>query len=139
VGLNQIEMIEDLRNAGLADADEAKDAIRDLGIACQLVTDETSMIVLTDEAMARHGVERRNQARTAIERQAQSRRASQPIQDHRVDRERRAFDFNAPGLGGGGAIDPLGLLVFLGVGLGGAIGCRRLGRRRRPGDGHARN
>ncbi|MDX9980200.1 MAG: VIT and VWA domain-containing protein [Lentisphaeria bacterium] len=127
-GLNQIEMIEDLRNAGLADAGESQEAIRDLGIACQLVTDETSMIVLTDESFARHGVARRNQARTAIEHQAQSRRDSQPAQDQRVDRARPAFEFNAPGLGGGGALDPLSLLVFLGVGLGGALGCRRFGR-----------
>jgi Ca-activated chloride channel family protein len=128
--LNQIEMIEDLRNAGLADADESKTSIRDLGIAYQLVTDETSMIVLSDDAFARHGIERRNQVRSAVEHQAQSQRNAQPIQNHRVDQQQRAFNFDAPTLGGGGALDPLSVLIYLGMGIGGALGYRSLKRQK---------
>ena len=47
--LNQIEMIQGIENAGLMPEEESEAAIRDLGVSYQLVTDYTSMIVLSDE------------------------------------------------------------------------------------------
>lgn len=130
--MSRIEEIETLADVGLFDREEAKRAIRELGIDQQLVTDETSMLVLSDEAFARHGIERRNQARVATEREAQARRAGQPVQGYRVDRDRPMFDWPAPSLGGG-ALDPIGGALALGLGalaLASTRSARRAGGRR---------
>ena len=66
-------------------ADEARQSIRDIGVSYQIVTDQTSMVVLTDEAFAEHGIDRRNLRRSDAEAQARAVRTSQPIQYHRVD------------------------------------------------------
>lgn len=113
--LARIEEIETLADTGMLARGEAQTAVRDLGVAYQLVTDETSMIVLDDDAFERHGIERRNRERTRIEHEAQARRAGQPVQNHRVDRERPMFDLPAPRVGGG-AIDPLSGALALGLG-----------------------
>jgi len=124
--MSLIEELEDRANAGLLDPQESDDAVRDLGVAYQLVTDQTAMIVLDDAAFDRHGIQRINQERVARERAAQQQRVAQPVQSRRVDRKRPMFDGKAP-RGGGGAIDPVtGLLV---LGLAGAA-CRP----RRKGD-----
>lgn len=62
-GLARIEMFEALGNAGVMPGAEVASAVRDLGVRCQLVTDETSMLVLDDAAFERHGIRRQNQAR----------------------------------------------------------------------------
>jgi len=131
--LAQVEEIEDLANAGLLDGGEADDAIRSLGVDYQIVTDQTAMVVLADEAFERHGIERRNRERVAREHAARARRAQQPIQSRRVDRDEPMFDRPAPRLGGGGAVDPLGGALALGLGAAAAASARR--RRRGIGDG----
>ena len=91
----------------------------------QLVTDETSMLVLGDEAFERHGVERHNRERVGREHAAQAQRAQQPARNRRVDRNKPMFDLPTPSVGGG-AIDPVsGGLV---IGLAGLA----LSSRRRP-------
>jgi Ca-activated chloride channel family protein len=112
--MSKIEEIGLMADTGLLEGVESGDAIRDLGVEYQLVTDETSMIVLSDAAFQRHGIERRNQRRTAIEHQAQAQRHSQPVRNHRVDRKQPMFDLPAPGIGGG-AIDPLSGAAALGL------------------------
>jgi Ca-activated chloride channel family protein len=128
--LSRIEEIELLVDTGLLDGNEAGDAIRDLGVGYQLVTDETSMLVLSDAAFDRHGIERRNLWRTKLEHEAQTRRRSQPIRNHRADQNAPMFDLPTPSLGGGGALDPLSGALALGLG---ALGLRarraRNGRR----------
>ena len=100
---------------------ESKKAIEDLGVAYQLVTDETSMIVLSDEGFKKHGIDRKNQDRTHLEQQAQSLRYQQPIVNHRVDSSSPMFNSPSPSFSnGGGAIDPLtfaSLLGFLSIGI----------------------
>lgn len=124
--LATIEELETRVRAGLLDGNEARDAIRDLGVRYQIVTDETAMVVLADESFARHGVERRNRQRAAVEHAAQTRRAVAPVIDHRVDTPQPAFDRPAPSLGGGsGAIDPLSGLVGLGVAAAATAAARR--------------
>ncbi len=115
--LHRIETIEARRDAGLEEPAEAKQAIRDLGLAAQLVTDETSMLVLSDAAFSRHGLERHNRDRVARERQAQAVRSQQPPANHRVDSQQPAFNRNAPRLGGG-ALDPMTVLAMLLLAIG---------------------
>jgi len=113
--MSRIEEIETLTDAGRRDPAESGDAIRDLGIAYQLVTDETSMLVLDDADFNRHGIERHNQKRVAIEREAQARRSSQPVVNRRVDKQKPMFDLPTPSVGGG-AIDPISGVLMLGLG-----------------------
>jgi Ca-activated chloride channel homolog len=119
--MNRIEMIENQENAGLLPKSEAGDAIRSLGVQYQLVTDHTSMVLLSDDSFAQRGIERRNKARVTEERRAQAVRATQPIQNYRVDPSAPMFQHSAPSLGGhgrggGGALDPVMVLMVLGFG-----------------------
>jgi Ca-activated chloride channel family protein len=113
--LNQIEQHKQQCMVGLLPEGELKDIERDLGVKYQLVTDETTMVVLSDEVFAQRGIERRNQARVAAERRAQSRRAQQSPRNYTVDNGRPAFPHHAPRLGGGGALDPFSVLAVLGL------------------------
>ena len=116
--MSRIEMFEDMANAGLTPKEEANSAIRDLGLQYQLVTDETSMLVLSDEAFDSYKIERRNRTRIAEEHAAQSRRMSAPIRNYRADvprggeSENRMFNGNAPRLGGG-AVSPFLVLIAM--------------------------
>ncbi len=130
--LDQIEQIELQANTGKIPEDESRHAIRDLGLEYQLVTDETSMLVLADEAFQRHGIERHNQQRVARERSAQSARAAAPAPtNRRVDSQKPFTSSRAPrhssgGGGGGGALPPLVVLLMAGfAGLAARIGKRR--------------
>jgi hypothetical protein len=72
------------------------------------------MVVLEDEVFTARGIERRNLARVAQERKAQARRAARPARNRRVDEEKPMFDLPAPRIGGG-AFDPLTVLLALGL------------------------
>lgn len=128
--LDRIETIERQRDIGLLPEDDARTRIRDLGIAYQIVTDETSMLVLADRSFAARGIDRKNQARLELERIAQGSRAAAPIASTRVDAASPMFPQNAPSLGGGGgAIDPLTGILALGLA---ALGFRVRSRAARP-------
>jgi len=124
--LHRIESFEAQTRAGLLPESELTDIERQLGVDYQLVTDETSMVVLSDAAYQARGLDRRNQRRTAVEHEAQIRRQPQPVRDYRADREQPMFrgDSHSTGGSGGGFIDPVtaGLAVLLGAG---AIARRR--------------
>ncbi|UCC29518.1 MAG: VWA domain-containing protein [Phycisphaerales bacterium] len=114
--MNRIEAIEALQLVGAVPPSEAEEAIEDLGVAYQLVTDETSMVVLSDEAFAQRGIDRANQRRIAWEQQARSVRDSQPVRNHRVDRQQPMFQHPSPrpSGGGGGAFDPFSAIAAIG-------------------------
>jgi Ca-activated chloride channel family protein len=83
------------------------------------------MVILADETFEERGIERRNQARVARERQAQTMRAQQPVRNHRVDQSNPAFQHHAPSVGGG-AVDPITAGIALGLaGLTVAVLARR--------------
>ena len=113
--LATIEKIEAMERIGKIQPSESENAIRDLGLGYQIVTDYTSMVVLSDTAFAERGIERHNQTRIAREQQARVQRSQQPAKNYRVDNLKPAFRHRVPRLGGGGgAIDPLtGVLGFL--------------------------
>ncbi len=119
--MDAIETIEWESSVGLSSPAESDTAITDLALQYQLVTDYTSMIVLSDEAFARHGVDRRNKDRVAREYKAQSERNKAPAVSRRVDQNKPMFQKPAPripssGGGGGGAIHPfaiIGLVLLL--------------------------
>jgi Ca-activated chloride channel family protein len=115
----KIAKLEFLRDTGQLDKGETSQGIRDLGVAYQLVTDETSMVVLSDQAFARHQIERRNKKRVNLENQAQNQRRAQPVRSYQADRDQRAFPGQAARpTKGGGALDPVELaLLMLALGI----------------------
>ena len=111
--LAQIEQIETKEAIGNTPPSEAKDAITQLGVNYQLVTDHTAMLVLDDSTFAKRGIDRRNQVRTAAEATARGARAVQPIKSYQVDASQPTYTAPAPhvshnsnggGGGGGGAL-----------------------------------
>lgn len=114
-----IEQIELNEAAGFLPPAESHDAIQHLGVAYQIVTDHTAMIVLDDSSHARRGITRNNQQRIAKEQSAQSVRLSQPARQARVDHAQPAFAAPAPhvrrhgGGGGAGGGDVSGDALFL--------------------------
>ncbi|MGE3167142.1 MAG: VIT and VWA domain-containing protein [Planctomycetota bacterium] len=131
-----LALIEDLEyreSIGALPTSEARGSVRDLGVAYQLVTDETSMVALADETFSRKGVERRNRDRVASENVARAQRRDAPVVSHRVDGQQPTFGRSSRPLiggggGGGGALDPLtlgGLALLLGIGALGGRRCRQ--------------
>jgi Ca-activated chloride channel family protein len=100
-----IECVVMKEMAGLASPADAEKSIRDLGIKYQLVTDYTSMIVLSDGDFAKRGIERTNAARVTVEEQARSTRRG-PV-SRRADGSRPMFNGPAATTKGGGAVDPI--------------------------------
>lgn len=142
--LDQIEQFGLRANTGTLPQQEANNAILGLGLQYQLVTDQTSMLVLNDDAFARHGIDRQNQARAGAERAAQNARQAAPAAtNYRVDATQPMTPHSAPSVtppqrsysdnssssggswfpkigGGGGAISPqalLALALFSGLAL----------------------
>lgn len=89
--LHRVNALERAARRGLAESSETKAAVRDLGLQFQIVTDETSMLVLKDDAFTRHGIGRDNQVRADAERSAQLARAATPVQDRRADLQQPMF------------------------------------------------
>ncbi len=115
--LMRIEHAEDMHNAGLMDEAESESLVKALGLEFQLVTDETSMVVMGDDQFEQYGIDRNNRNRVMLERQAQLTRSQAPIVSPRVDRKKPMFDLPAPSLGGG-ALDPIHLLLAVVLALG---------------------
>jgi Ca-activated chloride channel family protein len=69
--LDLIHALQQQALLGLMPLAEMKERVAELGVKYQLVTDETSMLVLDDQGFAENGVERLNQARTDTEHTAQ--------------------------------------------------------------------
>ncbi len=119
--LARIDDMQTKTSAGLLSPGESEQVITTLGVDYQIVTDYTSMVVLSDQAFADRGIDRRNQQRVALERQAQAQRAARPIQAVRVDSSQPMFSHPSPdvgggGGGGGGAIDPVTAAIAAALG-----------------------
>ncbi|MGE4544005.1 MAG: VIT and VWA domain-containing protein [Pedobacter sp.] len=101
--------IEDMQ-AEIEDFGEAADlkqGITDVALEYSLVTDYTSMLVMSEEQFTQRGVQRRNRARRELETKAQAQRAVQPAKSTRVDSSKPMFTSprSSFGGGGGGALD----------------------------------
>jgi Ca-activated chloride channel family protein len=129
--LARIDDLQTKMDAGLASPGETEQIITSLGIDYQIVTDYTSMVVLSDEAFAEYGIERRNRSRVAVEREAQTERRRQVTPNPRVDRNQPMFQHNAPS-SGGPALDPISGLIAVCLGGLALAGVRRRTRGGRP-------
>jgi Ca-activated chloride channel family protein len=106
-------------SAGFASAEEAKHLIQRLGVKYQLVTDYTSMIVLSDGDFTKRGIERANERRIAVEENARASRKAPSMT--RVDSAHPMFNGAAHAIQGAGAFDPLtamlALIAAVGIGV----------------------
>lgn len=102
--LNRIHTLELQKSLGNQDPIESESAVTDLALQYQLVTDYTSMLVLSDSQFQEYGVDRRNLARADREHSAQQERIQRPVTNYRVDQQKPAFGENSksPSFGGGG-------------------------------------
>ncbi|MES9888452.1 MAG: hypothetical protein ABW140_16720, partial [Candidatus Sedimenticola sp. 6PFRAG1] len=109
---------------------DLKQAVIDLGVEHGLVTDYTSMVVMSDQMFKKRGIERRNKKRLAVEEAARQQRTQRAAQPRRVDAARPMYNGNRAttrSSSGGGAVDPLGLLIMLSIPL--AMLVRRKGQK----------
>lgn len=111
--LDRIEQAVMEETAGLLAPEESESAIRNLGVQYQLVTDYTSMVVLTDDVFEKRGIARTNKQRIEVERAARGPRSSQPPVNRRADRSKPMFGGRSAGVRGGGAFDPMMALLAL--------------------------
>ncbi|HEX6765083.1 MAG TPA: VIT and VWA domain-containing protein, partial [Polyangiaceae bacterium] len=120
--LEMIHAVERQAMLGMISAPEGAERVRKLGIDYQLVTDQTSMIVLDDATFEEHGVPRTNRARTDAENGAQGTGTSTPGGSGSYG----GGDY--AGGSGGGALDPTSVaLLFVSLG---ALATARPKRRR---------
>ena len=113
--LARIRELEYKKQLG-ASAAETEAAIRDLGTRNSLVTDYTSMVVMSEEQFSKHGIARDNARRVGRERAAQAQRASapQPAYSPQTPAGWSAPNLGGSHSGGGGSLGPLfGLLSAL--------------------------
>jgi len=112
----KIEQLKDKASYLGSDLSDHRSAIVSTATEYGLVTDFTSMIVMTDEQFEANGIKRNNKKRRETEQAAQQKRASSGVQQRQVDQNAPAFSQKRPsysGGGGGGAINPLSLLMLL--------------------------
>jgi Ca-activated chloride channel family protein len=121
--LQMIHGIQRKEMLGLVTPAAASGAIRQLGVDYQLVTDETSMLVVADSVFEQNGIERKNLTRTATEHDAQADKSGAPASNYQVGGT-PTFPGSAPSIGSGsgsghygGALDPAtavgGVLIAL--------------------------
>lgn len=98
---------------------EYRSPIIDTAIEFGLVTDFTSMIVMSDEQFEKNGIDRSNRDRRDKENSAAKQRKSTGATSNRVDQNQPAFNSNRTNYsgGGGGAVGPFGLLMLLPLAL----------------------
>ncbi|WP_428033882.1 VIT and vWA domain-containing protein [Amphritea sp.] len=84
---------------------DTQQAITDLAVQYDLVTDYTSMLIVRDEVFKQLNIERNNQQRIASEDNARQQRLQQPVTSHRADRQQPMFNpsQHRASLGGGGS------------------------------------
>ncbi len=114
------EIMQKIRQDG--ESEGLRQKVIELGEAYSLVTDYTSMLVLSEEEKESQGTQNRNRDRVERERQAQARKENQAIRNHRVDQDRNdpsgrngAFgDRSSPGIGfGSGPVGPLFVVLAI--------------------------
>ncbi|MCV6609406.1 MAG: VIT and VWA domain-containing protein [Amphritea sp.] len=102
-----------------SEVQDARQAITDLALQYDLVTDYTSMLVVRDKVFQQQNISRDNTARVQKEQQARKQRAKQPATSNRADNQQPMFDQNhsratlgGGSSGGSGAIGHWVLLII---------------------------
>lgn len=108
------EIMQEVREKG--ESERLRKDIVDLGTSYSLVTDYTSMIVVKEDVYENENIDRRNAQRVQRERQAQAAKATAPVKNHQVDKDKGGMFRGLPSPGiGSGPVGPLfvGLAAWL--------------------------
>lgn len=108
---SKIKTLEELVNY-LGEDSDSEQPITDLSLAYSIVTQNTSLLVVEEDVFKQHGIKQINDKRRELERNAQSARHQQPI-NNRVDTKKPMFKKSRPSSGGGGSVSLIGLLVMI--------------------------
>ena len=92
---------------------DVEQAITDIAVEYGLVTDYTSMIVLEEARFQQFNIVRRNQERVAKELVARTARQTNGVKNNRVDTNKPMFKIPRAVNGGGGAVNPLWLVLII--------------------------
>lgn len=114
--------IEDLENkmAYLGNDKDTEQAITDIAIDYGLVTNYTSLIVMSEEQFAQYNIDRNNKKRVDNEHNKQQLRKNALVKNNRVDSEKPMYQnssanhSNSSGGNGGGSIG-YGMILFFGA------------------------
>jgi Ca-activated chloride channel family protein len=113
--MTQVEALQRLRDLGKLPESELTGAVSDIGVTYQIVTDETSMLLLDDARFQERGIERRNKKRMEQEHAAQQARRNVQPKPVRADSSKPMFG-KKPSYstgGGGGALEGPFVIVLL--------------------------
>jgi Ca-activated chloride channel family protein len=116
----QIQELKDRADYLGESAQDYRSAIVKTATEYGLVTDFTSMLVMSDEQFEANNIERKNLKRRTKENEAANKRNASPASNNQVDQQQPAFSGNRTsysGSGGGGAFSPLSFLMFLPLGI----------------------
>lgn len=105
------EALQEINDFG-EDAD-LEQAVTDLAVEYGLVTDYTSMVVVSNEVFDELGIQRNNRTRSAIEETARQQRALHPEVSNRVDTQQPMYTSKRANHSGSGAIDAWTLVLLL--------------------------
>lgn len=97
----QIQNLQEQSNYLGTDNSENNQAITNIAVQHGLVTDQTSMVVISEEQFEQRGIQRLNRDRLAKESQAQQYRTTTPVSNNRVDSQQPAFSAPRASHGGG--------------------------------------
>lgn len=97
----QIQNLQEQSNYLGTDNSENNHAITNIAVQHGLVTDQTSMVVISEEQFEQRGIQRLNRDRLAKESQAQQYRTTTPVSNNRVDSQQPAFSAPRASHGGG--------------------------------------
>lgn len=92
---------------------DLKRAATDVALEFGLVTDYTSMIVVSDAQFAARNIQRSNQSRVAIEQAARQQRGQAAPVSRRVDTQQPMYSGNRASHSGGGAVDAWTVVMLL--------------------------
>ncbi len=105
--LDSLEHAVMKETVGAVSTEDTETTIRELGLKYQLVTDYTSMVVLSDGDFTRRGIGRTNKQRVEVEEHARSSRGARPQSSSRADAVHPMFNGPAYSTKGAGPFDPL--------------------------------
>lgn len=97
----KIQNLQEQANYLGADSSENAEAITSIAVQHGLVTNQTSMVVMSEEQFKQRGIERLNRDRRVNESQARQIRNAAPTQSNRVDTQQPAFTSSRASHGGG--------------------------------------
>ena len=115
--IEQLKAKQDYLGQDDSSAKDTRQAITDIAVQHDLVTDYTSMIVVRDEVFKQLGIERNNTERVTREQKAREERKQQGVRDNRADTQQSMFSPSQSRASLGSGSGAIGRWVLVLIGL----------------------